>query len=119
MRYIFFFYNYYSLLGDSGSSINGLGILWSLAVEEHFYLIWPLIFVAIARGWAGVFHLIALLGAILLWRYIRVFVFDTPEWPIYVSTDSGFDSLLYGCLLALEAWRGLSDRIFRRALPVT
>ena len=109
---VFFYYNYYSLYGD-GISVDGLTILWSLSVEEHFYVIWPALFLAITRGRAGRGHVVALLVAILLWRCFRTLVMGDSEWVVYVSTDTRFDSLLYGCLLALMARDGSDRRIFR------
>ena len=98
---VFFVYNYYSLLPNADVTIGGLTILWSLAVEEHFYLVWPALFLLIARGRVGAWHIVGLLVAILLWRCYRYFVWGDDEWTIYISTDTRFDSLLYGCLLAL------------------
>ncbi|MEL7489004.1 MAG: acyltransferase, partial [Pseudomonadota bacterium] len=109
---IFFFYNYFSLLPGAGENVVGLGILWSLSVEEHFYLIWPAMFIAVMRGWIGARSVVALLAIILLWRCVRFFVFQDPEWPIYISTDTRFDSLLYGCLLAMMTADGTAARIF-------
>ncbi|SRR6056297_2333641 len=102
----FFIYNYYSLLPSADEGVRGLGILWSLSVEEHFYMIWPLIFLLIARGRINFTHLVFLLTSILLWRVYRFYVWGDNEWTIYISTDTRFDSLLYGCLLALIIARG-------------
>jgi peptidoglycan/LPS O-acetylase OafA/YrhL len=115
---IFFYYNYHALYTEAGNSVEGLGILWSLAVEEHFYLIWPAIFVALARCWIGIRTITALLIVILAWRAVRFFVFGDEEWLIYISTDTRLDSLLYGCLLALLIWRGKVDRLFPAAAPI-
>jgi peptidoglycan/LPS O-acetylase OafA/YrhL len=60
----------------------------------------------------GVGHLIGLLVAILIWRFVRLFVFVSDELAIYVSTDTRLDCLLFGCLLALMNWRGLSVWVF-------
>lgn len=109
---IFFYYNYHALYAGAGNSVEGLGILWSLAVEEHFYVIWPAIFIGIGRGRIGLWHMAALLVAILAWRAVRFFVLGDGEWTIYISTDTRLDSLLYGCLLALLVWRGKADRVF-------
>lgn len=112
---VFFFYNYYTLLPASENSIDGLGILWSLAVEEHFYLIWPAIFIFISRGVIMVRHIIMILTVIIIWRSVRLFIYDASEWTIYISTDTRFDSLLYGCLLALlMAQNRLPDWLQRR-----
>lgn len=112
---IFYYFNYYNLYGAGAGEANtiaGLDLLWSLSVEEHFYMIWPLMFLAVARKSIGIPHIIALIIGILIWRAIRVFAFGTGEWAIHTSTDTRFDMLLFGCLLALLNWRGLSARIF-------
>ncbi len=126
---IFYYYNYFSLYGGPAPyvtalaegtapihTIAGLDLLWSLAVEEHFYMIWPLVFVIFARNRIRLPHIIGLIILILLWRCVRVFVFGDPEWVIHISTDTRFDMLLFGCLLALFNWRGISPRIFPSGL---
>lgn len=110
---IFFYFNYYNLYGPTESSVTGFEILWSLAVEEHFYLIWPLVFLALARSWLSIRHLIIILAAILLWRCLRVFWIGDGEWVIYTSTDTRIDNLLFGCLLAMLVWKGHVDTILR------
>lgn len=106
---VFFYHNYYFLYGDNKDLVAGLGVLWSLAVEEHFYIIYPVIFIAVARRWIGLPHICGLLGIIFVWRCIRFIGFGDSEWTIAISTDTRFDSLLYGCLLALMVWRGKAD----------
>jgi peptidoglycan/LPS O-acetylase OafA/YrhL len=107
---VFFYFNYFSLYGDGVTVISGLGILWSLAVEEHFYFIWPALFLLIAQNRIGLRSMVGLLVLILAWRCFRYFVMGSTFEEIYVSTDTRFDSILYGCVLALmhakpdEAW---------------
>lgn len=109
---LFFFWNYYALHVDGGQSIQGLNILWSLSVEEHFYLIWPALFVLLGHRFIGLRAIALLILMILLWRSARYFVLGDGEWVIYASTDTRFDSLLYGCFLALLQWRGQAARVF-------
>jgi peptidoglycan/LPS O-acetylase OafA/YrhL len=109
---LLFVWNYYSLHLDGSGSIEGLGILWSLSVEEHFYLLWPLLFVMIARGLMSLRFVVALTVAILVWRSVRFVLLGDSEWVIYISTDTRFDSLLFGCLLALMQGRGIAQRVF-------
>jgi peptidoglycan/LPS O-acetylase OafA/YrhL len=90
--------------------------LWSLAVEEHFYLIWPTLFILLVSRPFEIRYLTVLLVAVLVWRAIRYYWFGSDEWTIYISTDTRLDSLLYGCLLAMMAWRGHADRLFGAAL---
>lgn len=115
---LFFLYNYYGLTAGAQTSVEGLGVLWSLSVEEHFYLLWPVAFIAIARGRLGLRSVVAVLAVILLWRGVRVAVLGHDEWTIYTSTDTRLDSLLYGCLLALLARRGLAGRLFPDTTPL-
>lgn len=97
--------------------------LWSLAIEEHFYLIWPALLVALRRRrailWAA-----GLALAIAVWRYI-VFhwpgldPFD-PALSRYERTDIRFDGLLWGCVLALAFSRpGLKERLSQWLRPPT
>jgi peptidoglycan/LPS O-acetylase OafA/YrhL len=120
---LFYFHNYYlAAWPDAGSVVVGLQPLWSLSVEEHFYLLFPLIFLLFTRGKVGVLHILALLVAIVAWRYVRWQVLLDTEWTIYISTDTRFDSILFGCLLALLERDGVAGRFLptdtRRLTPV-
>jgi peptidoglycan/LPS O-acetylase OafA/YrhL len=77
---------------------------WSLAVEEQFYLVWPvllavLLALAVRRGrwvlWAGIASLAAA-SIVVAWT-------STPE-DAYLRTDSRAVALLIGAALA-AAWR--------------
>lgn len=109
---VFYFHNYFlAAFPDAGSVVVGLQPLWSLSVEEHFYLIFPLIFLLFTRGTVRVQHVLIMLAAIVAWRYFRwQFLLDT-QWEIYISTDTRFDSILYGCLLAILERNGRAARI--------
>lgn len=112
---ILFFYNYYSLYGPDAGTVKGLEILWSLAVEEHFYLIWPTLFILLCARSVRTRWLVVLLVVALLWRCLRYYGFGSYEWIIYISTDTRLDSMLYGCLLAILSWKGQADRLFPAA----
>lgn len=97
----------------------GTWVYWSLAVEEHFYLFFPLLYLALRRlGLSGGRQAAALFGiclVVLLWRCVLVFGLGAPKDRLYVATDTRIDSILIGCLLAV--WKnpvldrdGPSDR---------
>ena len=80
-------------------------VYWSLAVEEHFYLVLPVAYLAMLkagvrpRRQAAIFLGLCLLT--LLWRFVLVLGFDAPKERIYVSTDTRIDSIVFGCVLAV------------------
>jgi peptidoglycan/LPS O-acetylase OafA/YrhL len=85
------------------------GHLWSLAVEQQFYLIWPPVFV--------------LLGAKRVWIFAAFFILLAPisraiEYKIgsrlYAWLPSNADVLMIGCLLAVYGgkYRQKLEKIF-------
>jgi len=108
---IFYAFNYVSLLAHHKVLLpTGAGLLWSLMIEEHFYFIFPLMYLLFVRHRISVRRqtiiLITLCGGALAWRYILVLVLHTPldgvpRWT-YSATDARFDSILWGCLLAIR-----------------
>ncbi len=114
---IFFYYNYYSLYAAAPQTVDGLGILWSLAVEEHFYLLWPTLFICLSQSPRAIKFLIGLLALALVWRAARWCGFGANEWEIYISTHTRLDSMLFGCLLAFLQWRGAARRLFPEGAP--
>jgi peptidoglycan/LPS O-acetylase OafA/YrhL len=92
----------------------GFNIFWSLAVEEHFYLVFPFLMLLMIRlklnRRSQVSILLALCTAVLIWRCILVFrlhslnmVFGLVTDPLRTmyGTDTRIDSILFGCVLAL------------------
>ncbi|MDJ0869885.1 MAG: acyltransferase [Myxococcota bacterium] len=118
---------YWAYLSNVKASLTGrfhhffLSLTWSLAIEEHFYLIWPLVVWRCSRralGWACG---IAFFGALA----VRCVVVWSGGHPLvtYTLTPCRIDTLATGAAIAL--WLGrpgglaLLLRIARWALPVS
>jgi peptidoglycan/LPS O-acetylase OafA/YrhL len=84
-----------------------LGPTWSLAVEEQFYLFWPLLLLlALRRGWsfgrlAAGAAVLALLAAIL-----RICTWLRWGEVVYKLPTTWIDGLLIGCAVALAGRAG-------------
>jgi peptidoglycan/LPS O-acetylase OafA/YrhL len=75
--------------------------LWSLSVEEHFYLAWPVVLVALGRRRA----LTALMVVLALSPAVRVYLRQEFPWPVMCgllkfATPARLDPIAAGCLLA-------------------
>jgi len=82
--------------------------LWSLSIEEQFYLVWPLLLYTALRRWPSQRRLVWLaLGIALLAAAWRAALFQSgdPWLRIYIRTDARADSLAIGAALALAPWR--------------
>lgn len=87
---------------------------WSLAVEEHFYLIWPAIVFCLTPKALLRFSVIA----IVIVGIVRTSFSMLPEAALAIDTLSLFrcDALLLGAILAVSMKQGLrADRVDRFA----
>jgi peptidoglycan/LPS O-acetylase OafA/YrhL len=96
----FFFVNYLPSMGQG----DGLPIpLWSLAVEEHFYLLFPLCFGLAMQSMPArklALWCAAACCAVLAIRLFNIYAIGEVERNYY-WTHTRIDSILYGCILAL------------------
>jgi peptidoglycan/LPS O-acetylase OafA/YrhL len=91
------------------SAPHGPSVFWSLAIEEHFYLLWPLLVRLLNRMSLFVFTLILVFGTPIL-RGICAYLGMDPE-QIYIYSFFRFDGLALGAILAL--W--VRSRYYSRA----
>lgn len=100
---LFYVGNYFVIATDFHGVPPGIGVVWSLAVEEHFYLLFPLLALVLLRARrlaiAGI-ALGALCVLILLWRCWLASRGATENY-IGMATDTRADAILIGCAMAL------------------
>ncbi|MDP9180942.1 MAG: acetyltransferase [Chloroflexota bacterium] len=126
-----FFYvsNWYQIF-HSQSYFESLGRpsllqhLWSLGVEEQFYLVWPVLFsLVLARIKPSYAFTLVLAGAIAS-SALMAYKFDPGSDPsrIYYGTDTRAGGLLFGAALAFVWQAGnlpaRANRLFRRTVDV-
>src|SRR5271169_5821010 len=92
--YLFFFQNF--LVAFPTSSVGPLGVSWSLAVEELFYLVWPLFVRYFSNSRPQ-----RVAWAILLFSPVLRLYFSWHNWQIYSNPFCRLDGMMAGALLAL------------------
>lgn len=88
-----------------GDGLGSLSHLWSLSIEEHFYLVWPaLLLGALAIGgarWATGLAVVLLTGSMLA----RWWLLDADYVRVAFGTDTRAAAMLLGALAALIVHR--------------
>jgi peptidoglycan/LPS O-acetylase OafA/YrhL/glycosyltransferase involved in cell wall biosynthesis len=100
MAALLYYTNYYDLAwAMEPSRVIPFGVCWSLAVEEHFYLLWPLV---VKKSISSTSRLLLIIVsaciAILVWRVVAHCVLSLSAEYTGIATDSRIDSILYGAL---------------------
>lgn len=108
---ILYYMNYYTIFVEGWHRGGEVGLssdvttppwrhLWSLAVEEHFYLIWPIsLIIAVRTKRVGTLLLLAAVAP-LIWRYIAFNIVGFGSDYNYMATDTRIDSIAFGCIAA-------------------
>ena len=103
---IAFFYveNWWRALSLPGKTTY-LGHTWSLAVEEQFYLFWPVTFALLVRrfgvSWRLVGGIMTIALTVWAWRIWLTSANPTHWWRFYNGLDTRMDALMVGCALAV------------------
>ena len=101
---------------DSTPHLESLLVLWSLAVEEQFYAVWPVVIFFVRPKWLPLVLTGLLLAAPMLRGLLTGWAgrqsFNANHWFIYASGPTRVDCLAAGALLTF-AWRNHREKICR------
>jgi peptidoglycan/LPS O-acetylase OafA/YrhL len=114
---VFQYANYFEIYSNNPVSMPGTGVFWSLAVEEHFYLLFPIFYIWMCGRFSNsrqAVVLAMLCAAALIWRCVLCFHFHASADRIYLATDTRFDSILLGSIFAIVASPILRDPLHER-----
>ena len=102
---ILHFSNYWIAFHGWTGIAPGTGVYWSLAVEEHFYIVFPTAFLALASlrftGRQKAFAFWGLCALVLAWRCFLVVFLHAPVDRTFLCSDTRVDSMAFGCALAV------------------
>ena len=94
------------------------GHTWSLSVEEQFYILWPLLFLASIRARLYGKPMLALLAGVMVAAIAwRLYLIDAgaPWSRIYYSLETRMDAFIIGGMSAF-AWQAWASRWLHRDL---
>ena len=83
------------LIPHSSAGIGPLGVTWSLAIEEQFYLVWPLVIRYLSRSRLRIVCLVVIAASPLL----RFFLL-TEHVDLYTNIFCRLDGLMWGAFVA-------------------
>lgn len=97
--------NYWVIEHGFPGQPRGTGVYWSLAVEEHFYLVFPWLYIVMQKARLGArsqaLWIYGLCVIVLLWRLYLVSHAHVTLNRTYMASDTRVDSILFGCALAV------------------
>ena len=98
----FYMMDYGRALHGGEAAYSQMWISWSLAIEEKFYLLWPLLLLFMMKKQSAIVRTLSLI-ILGLWTYRAILYLGlgVPWGYLYSAFDMRADALLAGCLLAI------------------
>ena len=106
--------NYYVIGFGEQHVVPFTSVMWSLSVEEHFYLLYPLALVVMLprldRRRIGQL-LLGTCMLVLVWRCFLTFILHVGSDYSSIATDARVDSILFGCAMGIAFNPALENAI--------
>ncbi|PVE14969.1 acyltransferase [Arthrobacter sp. Bz4] len=101
---VFFLFNWLKARGDSIEVLPGTEVVWSLSIEEQFYIVFALVWLLAVRTrhWRAVITGLAVLGVVYS-TVSRMIFASLPDMGdrIYYGSDTRLDGIAMGVLTAI------------------
>lgn len=99
-------------------SFSYLDHFWSLAIEEHFYLFWPLVVFVLARRPRALIAVSLAIALCAMLGRLTGSLMGLPWWTTYTLTPFRLDGLALGGFLAVTARQPGGLEWLKRVAPV-
>lgn len=100
----FFFFNWIYMTNGDAALLPGSGVVWSLSIEEQFYIVFSLIWLLTVRSrhYVKCLAVLALIGTVVpLILRVVIALTDFSHHRIYYGTDTRLDGIAIGVLAAV------------------
>jgi peptidoglycan/LPS O-acetylase OafA/YrhL len=99
-----FYVNNYWLAQNPENAVKPLGHMWSLAIEEQFYVFWPFVLAGLLWAVRGSVHRagFAIAGLSVFSVVLLAVRYDPANpWPVYLATETRVFAILFGAVVAI------------------
>jgi peptidoglycan/LPS O-acetylase OafA/YrhL len=111
---VFYVTNVAAIRGD-GIDAENLQHMWSLAAEEQFYLVWPVVLLFVLRGRVQPRTLVLVLASIglcmIAWRTTASGFAGASPGYLFYAPETRSDGLVFGCIAGVAFGYGLVRRV--------
>ena len=115
---VLLYFSNWMIVGTESPYLAWFGPLWSLSVEEQFYLLWPLVLLAALQTRMPLRTLTAVAVALCaVASVVRFATFDGSNLYRTFGTDFRMDMILIGAILAIAMRAGYRQQV-RRASAI-
>ena len=102
---VFFYFNWIYMKREDPLVLPGSGVVWSLSIEEQFYIVFALLWICALKSRHAVRVLAVTAAACTIWPLIvRILIVagsGQPHFRVYYGTDTRIDALAFGVCAAI------------------
>ena len=101
---LFYYYNYFLIYINKsvGLTYNFYLPLWSLSVEEHYYIFYPILLKILNKSKVSILKVFIVLNIIIFfWKLLLLYYLNADHNYLYYATDCKVDMIIFGCILAI------------------